>query len=227
MLNLEQIRALEARVEKAVVLITKLRQENADQERRLADVSKTEELLRNQKAELERQLAAQTRIATESGARLEALMTRVKEAEERAAQAELKAADAEERAAAMERKAQAAEDEVAHYRDRALTAERRVADLESKAEELKAEQERIEQGLVQALSKLDSFEDMVLEMSFGASPASLIQGQTIVPTESEAQNSSELDQGGGSAQEPDNAFTPDLDSQDAPFRGGENELDIF
>jgi len=59
MLNLEQIRALEARVEKAVVLITKLRQENADQERRLADVSKTEELLKSQKAELERQLAAQ------------------------------------------------------------------------------------------------------------------------------------------------------------------------
>lgn len=239
MLNLEQIRALEARVEKAVVLITKLRQENADQERRLADASKTEELLRSQKAELERQLAAQARIATESSARLESLMARVKEAEERAAQAELKAADAEERAAAMERKAQAAEDEIAHYRDRALTAEQRVADLESKAEELKAEQERIEQGLVQALSKLDSFEDMVLEMSLGSSPASSLQGLTVAPAvpeenapdhetgDLEAQNPSESDQGGGSAQEPDKAFNPDLDSQDAPFRGGEHELDIF
>ena len=108
MLNLEQIRALESRVEKAVVLITKLRQENADLEARLADVLRSAELLKNQKEELERQLAAQTRAANESSSRLEGLIARAKEAEEKAANAELKAAEAEERAAAMERKAQAA-----------------------------------------------------------------------------------------------------------------------
>jgi chromosome segregation ATPase len=235
MLNLEQVRALEARVEKAVVLITKLRQENADQERRLADAAKSEELLKSQ-------LAAQARAATESTSRLEGLGARAKEAEEKAAQAELKAAEAEERAAATERKAQAADEEIAHYRDRALTAERRVADLESKAEELKSEQERIEQGLMQALSKLDSFEDMVLEMSLGSnseSAESLAPEQEAAPLVSEEapfdqrtferaeHDTSESDQGGGSAQEPDEASQPDLESQDAPFRGGENELDIF
>jgi chromosome segregation ATPase len=92
MLNLEQIRALESRVEKAVVLITKLRQENADLEARLADVLRSAELLKNQKEELERQLAAQTRAANESSSRLEGLIARAKEAEEKAANAELKAA---------------------------------------------------------------------------------------------------------------------------------------
>ncbi|GAB6277828.1 MAG: hypothetical protein ABFC92_06325 [Rectinema sp.] len=242
MLNLEQVRALEARVEKAVVLITKLRQENADQERRLADAAKSEELLKSQNAELERQLAVQARAVTENSSRLEGLVARAKEAEEKAAQAELRAAEAEERAAAMERKAQAADDEIAHYRERALTAERRVADLESKAEELKSEQDRIEQGLIQALSKLDSFEDMVLEMSLGSNsesaelPAQEQETASRAPEETrlgqqppgrKAQDTSESDQGGGSVQEPDENSQPDLESQDAPFRGGENELDIF
>lgn len=242
MLNLEQIRALEARVEKAVVLITKLRQENADLERRLADAGKTEDLFKSQNAELERQCTAQARAVSENSTRLESLAARAKEAEESAAQAALKAAESEERAAAMERKAQAADDEIAHYRERALTAERRVAELESKAEELKAEQERIEQGLVQALSKLDSFEDMVLEMSYGTSPvAGSLSAQSAepstaanepettvqAPSEQEAQAEFESDQGGGTFQEPEDRTPPDSESQDAPFRGGEDELDIF
>ncbi|HQB07767.1 MAG TPA: hypothetical protein PK712_07890, partial [Rectinema sp.] len=182
MLNLEQVRALEARVEKAVVLITKLRQENADLESQLADITRAEELLRNQNAELERQNAAQIRLVTEISEKLESLSTHVKEAEEKLAQAELKAAEAEERAATMERKAQGAEEEIARYRDRALSAERRIAEMEAKAEELKSEQDKIEQGLIQALSKLDSFEDMVLEMSIGSNPQgdrSLAQAEKI------------------------------------------------
>lgn len=240
MLNLEQIRALESRVEKAVVLITKLRQENADLEARLADILRSEELLKNQKEELERQLAAQTRAANESRARLEDLIGRAKEAEEKAVNAELKAAEAEERAAAMERKAQAADDEISHYRERALAAERRVAELESKAEELRTEQERIEQGLMHALSKLDSFEDMVLEMSLGAGAqsesaakpeaqhiAAPLQDVGRESDEHAAPDIFEPDSGGGKKKEPDDNSSPDLESQDAPFRGGENELDIF
>ncbi|MGB9686307.1 MAG: hypothetical protein ACPLYX_07395 [Rectinema subterraneum] len=240
MLNLEQIRALESRVEKAVVLITKLRQENADLEARLADVLRSAELLKNQKEELERQLAAQTRAANESSSRLEGLIARAKEAEEKAANAELKAAEAEERAAAMERKAQAADDEISHYRERALTAERRVAELESKAEELRTEQERIEQGLMHALSKLDSFEDMVLEMSLGAGArsesavkpeaqhiAAPLQDVGQESDEQAASDISEPDSGGGEKEDPDDNSSPDLKSRDAPFRGGENELDIF
>ncbi len=242
MLNLEQIQALEARVEKAVVLITKLRQENADLERQLADAKKTEDLLRSQTAELERQCAAQNRAVSENSARIESYEARAKEAEENAAQAALKAAEAEERAAAMERKAQAADDEIAHYRERALTAERRVAELESKAELLKQEQERIEQGLVQALSKLDSFEDMVLEMSYGTSPdagtlgvrgqessASLSspEEQESAPSAQNVQEVFDSDRGGGTMQKPEEYTSPDSESQDAPFRGGEDELDIF
>ncbi len=242
MLNLEQIRALEARVEKAVVLITKLRQENADLERQLADAKKTEDLLRNQISELERQCAAQSRAVNENSARLESYVARAKEAEETAAQAALKAAESEERAAAMERKAQAADDEIAHYRERALAAERRVAELESKAEELKQEQERIEQGLVQALSKLDSFEDMVLEMSYGTSPdagslgvqsreprstANALEEPEPASSVQNIQEEFDSDRGGGTAQEPEEDIPPDSESQDAPFRGGEDELDIF
>jgi len=242
MLNLEQIRALEARVEKAVVLITKLRQENADLERQLADAKKTEDLLKNQNTELERQCAAQTRAVSENSSRIESYVTRAKEAEDAAAQAALKAAESEERAAAMERKAQAADDEIAHYRERALTAERRVAELESKAEELKQEQERIEQGLVQALSKLDSFEDMVLEMSYGSSsePGALsaprAESAVDTPASEETESVSSVqpardefdsDRGGGTFQEPEEDSLPDSGSQDAPFRGGEDELDIF
>ena len=259
MLNLEQVRALEARVEKAVVLITKLRQENADLESQLADITRAEELLRNQNAELERQNAAQIRLVTEISEKLESLSTHVKEAEEKLAQAELKAAEAEERAATMERKAQGAEEEIARYRDRALSAERRIAEMEAKAEELKSEQDKIEQGLIQALSKLDSFEDMVLEMSIGSNPQrdrSLAQAEKIFSAseglsrkeasdkevaseerggleasepylESKAQEMSESSQGGGDLEEPADDSQPDSESQNAPFRGGQDELDIF
>lgn len=165
MLNIEQIRALEARVEKAVQLIAGLKAENAGLEKRIAEASRIEEQLRAANAELERKLAMQARMAAESGARIDELASRARDAEEKAAAAELRAADAEERAAAAERKAQSAESEVALYRERALTAERRVADLEARAEELRQEQERIERSLMETLRKLDSFEDMVLEMS--------------------------------------------------------------
>ena len=78
MLNLEQVRALEARVEKAVILITKLRQENADLESRLADTARSEELLRSQNAELERQNAAQTRLVSEISEKVESLSAHAK-----------------------------------------------------------------------------------------------------------------------------------------------------
>ncbi|HEY9053386.1 MAG TPA: cell division protein ZapB [Rectinemataceae bacterium] len=55
MVSLEQIRALEARVEKAVGLIEKLRRENADLERDLIEASRREEALGAKVAELEAQ----------------------------------------------------------------------------------------------------------------------------------------------------------------------------
>ncbi|HWR11450.1 MAG TPA: hypothetical protein VN445_06490 [Rectinemataceae bacterium] len=166
-MSLEQIRALEARVEKAVVLIDKLRRENAELEQRLIEASRSEEQVKAAYSELERKTAASVRMASESEAMTADLSARLKAAEEKAAGAELKAAEADERAAVMERKAQAAEAENASYRDRALAAERKSFDLESKAEELKREQSRIEEGLTHALQKLDAFEDMVMGISVG------------------------------------------------------------
>jgi len=124
---------------KAVILITKLRQENADLESRLADTSRSEGAAQESKCRTRTiRNAAQTRLVTEISEKVESLSAHAKEAEEKAAEAELKAAEARERAAAMERKAQAAEEEIARYRDRALSAERRISeDGKLKAEEIK------------------------------------------------------------------------------------------
>jgi len=132
--------------------------------------------------------------------------------------------------------------------------------MEAKAEELKTEQDKIEQGLIQALSKLDSFEDMVLEMSIGSNlqgAGSFFQTQKVPSAseesakkanasdkaealeqrdslessepslEGEAQEMSESSQGGGDLEEPVDDSQPDSESQNAPFRGGQDELDIF
>lgn len=53
----------------------------------------------------------------------------------------------------MERKAQGAEEEIARYRDRALSARATICRMEAKAEELRSQADKIEQGLIQALSK--------------------------------------------------------------------------
>jgi chromosome segregation ATPase len=172
MVTLEQIRALEARVEKAVVLIDKLRKENAELEQRLVDASRSDEQIKSAYSELERKTSASIRSTSESAAKIEDLASKLVEAESRVKDAELRAAEAEERAAALDRKAQAAEAENATYRDRALAAEHRSADLESKAEELRHEQSRIEEGLTHALEKLDAFEDLVMGISVGNSDVS-------------------------------------------------------
>ncbi len=167
MVSLEQIRALEARVEKAVVLIDKLRRENAELEQRLIEASRSEEQVKAAYSELERKSQASVRMASESETRISELTSRLQDAEDKAKNAELKAAEADERAAVMERKAQAAEAENSAYRERALAAEHKSADLEAKADELKREQSRIEDGLAHALQKLDAFEDLVMGISVG------------------------------------------------------------
>jgi len=140
MVSLEQIRALEARVEKAVLLIEKLRKENAELEQRLVEASQGEERLR--------------------------------EAEQKVTAAELKIAQVEERAAALDKKAQDAEAENSALRNRAALAEQKAdefqakaAECEARAEQLRHEQSRIEEGLSHALDKLDAFEDLVMGIS--------------------------------------------------------------
>ncbi len=79
MVSLEQIRALEARVEKAVSLIEKLRRENADLERALIESSRREEALGAKASELEVQRDAAVTEAL-------ACSRRAEEAEARAAE---------------------------------------------------------------------------------------------------------------------------------------------
>lgn len=239
MVSLEQIHALEARVEKAVTLIEKLRKENAVLEQNLMEVSRSEEQTKAAYAELERKAGASIRQASESAAQIEELQARVKEAEQKAKDAELRAAESQERAAAFERKANVAEAEAATYRERALAAEHRVNELEARAEDLKKEQARIEEGLVHALDKLDAFEDMVMGMNPAASEAS---GSQLPGLSGKAEpsepagfelSSGEEDQSGESQLIREEKVEAAEDSLSAPasqedtFHGEENELDIF
>lgn len=235
MVSLEQIRALEARVEKAVVLIDKLRRENAELEQRLIEASRSEEQVKAAYSELERKTQTSIRLASDSEARIGDLANRLQEAEEKAKSAELKAAEADERAAAMERKAQAAEAENTAYRERALAAEHKSADLEAKAEELRREQSRIEDGLAHALQKLDAFEDLVMGISVGnagVSDEARAQGDEKVEAveESPSTKASQALPFQGT-QSPDESFPDasllDQTSPGAVSPGDEHELDIF
>jgi len=247
MVSLEQIRALEARVEKAVVLIDKLRRENAGLEQRLIEASRSEEQVKTAYFELERTTAASSRMSSESEARIGELGAILKEAEDKAREAELKAAEAEEKAAVLERKAlaaeAAAEAENEAYRERALAAEHKASDLESKAEEIKREQSRIEEGLTHALQKLDAFEDLVMGISVG---------NAGVNAENLEESSEESTAGGDEKVEAVEESLSTPEPQDSPFlgaprsggpfsgepfrgtdsqgdssRGDEHELDIF
>jgi len=111
--SLEQVRALEDRVEKAVAYISSLRGEGAELRRRLAE--------------------AQSFIN-----------------------------DAANELAAAEEKAHAAEESAAAAEKRAEAADARAAELGARAEEYRKDQAKIEEGIVHALEKLDSFEDLVL-----------------------------------------------------------------
>ena len=229
MVSLEQIRALEARVEKAVVLIDKLRKENAELEQRLVEISRAEEAARSAATDYERKAASSARSAEEVSSRLNDFEERAKNSEARVADAELKAAEAVEKVQAAERKAQAAEAEAALYRDRALAAERRAAELETKAEDLRKDQSRIEEGLVHALEKLDAFEDLVM----GISSAEKAEGSE--PRVLEAKNESSTSETAVSAStqtgddkvEAVEKSPAALASQEPTFPGAENELDIF
>jgi len=229
MVSLEQIRALEARVEKAVVLIDKLRRENAGLEQRLIEASRSEEQVKTAYFELESRTAAASRMTSESEARLSELGAGLKVAEDKARDAELKAAEAEERAAVLER--------------RALAAEHKASELESKAEEIKREQSRIEEGLTHALQKLDAFEDLVMGISVGNAGVNAESLESVLE---------EAKAGGDEMAEAVEESLPALEPQDSPFlgapstggpfsgepfrgtdsqgdssRGDEHELDIF
>jgi DNA repair exonuclease SbcCD ATPase subunit len=214
MVSLEQIHALEARVEKAVLLIEKLRKENAELEQRLVEASLGDERLR----EAEQKYSAAALKATE--------------ADERAAALDKKAQAAEaENTALRERVAQAEQ--------KAVEFEAKAAEFEAKAEQLKHEQSRIEEGLSHALDKLDAFEDLVMGISLsetthadaslpGDEKVEAVELSPSAPVSQEepfrnSENSSPEVDGDTAGTKPDGA-----DESFGLRRGGpENELDIF
>lgn len=247
MVSLEQIRALEARVEKAVVLIDKLRRENAELEQNLAEAYRNEEQLKAACSELELKAGAASSAAAadaaavaEAKARSLELEQKFQSAEQRVKDAELKAAEAEERLASAERKAQAAEAESVIYRDRALAAEHHAAELESRAEELRREQSRIEEGLSSALRKLDDFEDFVMGISAPAQAPEAAsdavpraEPEAVAPESEQGDDKVEVvDQSPSTAPAQTDPFRgsgffPDASGPSDVPPGADRELDIF
>lgn len=227
MVSLEQIRALEARVEKAVGLIDRLRKDNIGLEQRLAEAERGAATARADRDGFERRAEAAALAAQEAAARYDAVASQLRDMEDRIAEADLKAEDALERAAISERKAQAAGAELAAWQDRAAAAERRASELESRAEDLRREQGRIEDGLVSALAKLDAFEDLVMGRPHGAdamAPTAPDAGTLADPSTQEGIGFAlEGDAKEKAADEPPSAPA----TQASTFPGAEHELDIF
>jgi len=191
MVSLEQIRALESRVEKAVTLIDKLRRENAELEQRLVEASRSADEAKAAYSELESRSAASLRMTSETETTIDELRAKL----------------------------QAAEAENASSRERTIAAEQKSFDLESKAEELKREQSRIEEGLTHALQKLDAFEDLVMGISVGEAQAEgdeKVEAVAMSPTTPASQAS------------PFPGESPSEESTDGDLLPGtEHELDIF
>jgi chromosome segregation ATPase len=193
MVSLEQVRALEARVEKVVSYIATLREENAELGRR---VGEADAFIDSAAAELE--------------------------AAEQARDAAVK------RAAAAEARIEELQALVARASERAAAAESKAAALASSAEEYRMDQVRIEEGIIHALEKLDSFEDLLLSQ---AAPEAPSQAEAPRPAELAAREEGievkvapapveELD----AEPETEPAAAAEGEAEPVP---AENELDIF
>ena len=141
MVSLEQVRALEDRVEKAVSYIAGLREEGAELRRRLAE---TQSFIDD---------AANALAAAEEKAHAAEEMTVAAERRAEAAEAQRKVDAAQ---------AREIESRLSDMAERVAAAETRAAELSARAEEYRKDQAKIEEGIVHALEKLDSFEDLVL-----------------------------------------------------------------
>jgi chromosome segregation ATPase len=157
-ISLEQVRALEDRVEKAVAYISSLREEGAELGRRLAEAQSFIDGAADEVGAAEAKLSAAEK-------QLVVAETKAAEAEKLAQAAEAKLSASEARAeAATGRLADMAE-RVAAAEARLAASEARAAELSARAEEYRRDQAKIEEGIVHALEKLDSFEDLVLSQA--------------------------------------------------------------
>jgi len=165
-ISLEQVHALEARVEKAVSYIATLRGENA---------------------ELRRHAEEDKSFIDEASAELEAAESARGAAEARVAELERKVAETEAKA----------------------------AELAARIDEYRRDQARIEEGIVHALEKLDSFEDLILGQVPPPSPRRESPPESSVPSEvATASTPSGQAESAAAPAGPEN-------------HGGDAELDIF
>ena len=184
MISLEQVRTLEDRVEKAVAYIAGLRDESAELRRCLAEAQSFID-------EAAKELA---------------------KAEEKAGAAEKRADAAEELrqvdASTVAGRVRELESRLSDMAERVAAAETQAADLSARAEEYRRDQAKIEEGIMHALRKLDSFEDLVLgQVSVsGAEPEETVTADASPPGDTGIEVK----------------IAPEVDVET-----GENELDIF
>lgn len=193
MVSLEQVRALEDRVEKAVAYIASLREEGAELRRRLAEAQSFIDDAANE-------LAA---------------------ADEKTAAAEKRAEAAEEMRKSDAVQVREVESRLSDMAQRVAVAETRAAELSARAEEYRKDQAKIEEGIVHALEKLDSFEDLVLSQ---AEPA--VEKAPQAPRKAAGDTGSGLREAGIAVKN-----APDGEGDDSGGSAGiespANELDIF
>jgi chromosome segregation ATPase len=213
MISLEQVRALEDRVEKAVAYIATLRANGAELERRLAEAqSFIDEAAKELAASEEKSQAAEAKLS---------------EAEAKAGAVASKVVELEARRAALETQRQAesahireVESRLADMSERVAAAETRAAELSSRAEEYRKDQAKIEEGIVHALARLDSFEDLMLGgMVTKSAPESVGNPE---PAEAKLVDAKKEE-----AQESDEGLPSESAIEDLGPASPENELDIF
>jgi chromosome segregation ATPase len=203
MISLEQVRTLEDRVERAVAYIASLREEAAELKRRLAEASSfIDEAASEIAASEEKTLAAEKR-AEAAEALLQAESGRIREIESR----------------------------LADMAGQVAAAETRSAELNARAEEYRRDQVKIEEGIVHALEKLDSFEDLVLSQG---SPAQTAPEPEPAPPEA---SSSEAEPAGKSEEPSEDESllgygvavkaAPEARGSESKGEAAPNELDIF
>jgi chromosome segregation ATPase len=191
MISLEQVRALEDRVEKAVAYIAGLRGEVAELGRRLAEAqSFIDDAADELAAAEEKTLAAEARAEAAEAQRL-AESGRIREFESR----------------------------LADMAERVAAAETRAAELNARAEEYRKDQAKIEEGIVHALAKLDSFEDLVL------SQAAVAEKEPEAPVEEPPAEAARLGSGIAVKSGPDGGAAAKASVPEPET--AENELDIF
>ena len=198
MISLEQVRTLEDRVERAVAYIASLRKDAVELERRLAEAgSFIDEAANELAASEERGAAAERRADAAEALRLEEA-GRIREMESR----------------------------LADMAERVAAAETWSAELNARAEEYRKDQAKIEEGIVHALEKLDSFEDLVL----GQASSRPIQG-AVSEEAVEATDKLEVSPAEpiviGSGIDVKSAYELGAGDRSADGEAAVNELDIF